>query len=60
MHSVGAEVPLVAVLSMSFNPPLGFKSTLDIASPSSVSPFDGSPTPLPLGFPLFLSNLQVS
>jgi hypothetical protein len=34
LHAVGDEVPLGVALGMSSNPPLGFKSTLDIASTS--------------------------
>jgi hypothetical protein len=58
LHAVGAEVPLGVALGMSSNHPLELKSALDIAS-ISVPPFDGTSTPLALGFPLFLSNLQV-
>jgi hypothetical protein len=59
LHAVGAEVPLGVALGMSSNPPLGLKSALDIASASVLS-FDGTSAPPALGFPLFLSNLQVS
>jgi hypothetical protein len=59
LRAVGAEVPLGIALSMSFNLSLALKPTLDIAS-TSVPPFDGNSTPPALGFPLFLSNLQVS
>jgi hypothetical protein len=59
LHAVGAEVSLGVALGMSSNPPLGLKSALNIAS-ASVPSFDGTPTPPALGFPLFLSILQVS
>jgi hypothetical protein len=59
LHTVGDEVPLCVALIMSSNPPLGLESALDIAS-ASTPPFDGTSTPPALGFPLFLSNLQVS
>jgi hypothetical protein len=59
LHTVGAEVPLGVALGMSCNPPLGLESALDIASATTPS-FDGTSAPPALGFPLFLSNLQVS
>jgi hypothetical protein len=59
LHVVGAEVPLGVALGMSFNPPLGLKSALDIAS-TSVPLFDGTSALPALGFLKFLSNLQVS
>jgi hypothetical protein len=59
LHAVGAEVSLGVALGMSSNPPLGLKSALDISS-ASVPSFDGTPAPPALGFPLFLSMLQVS
>jgi hypothetical protein len=59
LHAVEAKVPLGVALGMRFNPPLGLKSALNIAS-TSVSSFDGTSAPPALGFPLFLSNLQVS
>jgi hypothetical protein len=59
LRAVGAEIPLGVALSMSYNPSLALKPALDIAS-TSVPLFDCISTPLALGFPLFLSNLQVS
>jgi hypothetical protein len=59
LRVVGAEIPLGVTLSISFNPSLVLKPAIDIAS-TSVPPFDGNSTPLALGFPLFLSTLQVS
>ena len=41
LHAVRVEIPLGVALGMSFNPPLGLKSALDIAS-TSVPPFDGT------------------
>jgi hypothetical protein len=59
LHAVGDEVPLSVALGTSSNPPLGLKSTLNIASASTL-PSDSLSMPPALGFPLFLSNLQVS
>jgi hypothetical protein len=59
LHAVGDEVPLGAALGMNSNPPLGFNSTLDIAS-TSVPLFDDTSAPPALGFPLFLFDLQAS
>jgi hypothetical protein len=59
LHAVGAEVPLSVALGASSNPPLGLESALNISS-ASTPPFDSTSVPLALGFPLFLSNLQVS
>jgi hypothetical protein len=46
-------------LGASSNPLLGLESALYIVSVST-PPFDGASMPPALGFPLFLSNLQVS
>jgi hypothetical protein len=59
LHASGAEVPLSVALGVSSNPPLGLEFALNIASASTLS-FDSTLAPLALGFPLFLSNLQVS
>jgi hypothetical protein len=59
LHAVGAEVSLSTALGASSNPPLGLESALNIVS-TSTPPFDGASMPPALGFPLFLSNLQVS
>jgi hypothetical protein len=59
LHAFGAEVMLGVASGMSSNPPLGLESALHIASASTPS-FDGTSAPSALGFPLFLSNLQVS
>jgi hypothetical protein len=59
LHDVGAEVSLSTALGASSNPPLGLESPLNVV-PASTPPFDGASMPPALGFPLFLSNLQVS
>jgi hypothetical protein len=59
LHAVGAEVSLSTTLGASSNPLLGLESALYIVSVST-PPFDGASMPPALGFPLFLSNLQVS
>jgi hypothetical protein len=59
LHAVGDEVPLGAALGMSSNPPLGFKSTLDIAS-TSVPLFNDTSAPPALGFSVFLFDLHTS
>jgi hypothetical protein len=59
LHAVGAEVSLSAALGASSDPLLGLESALNIAF-ASTPPFDSTSMPLALGFPLFLSNLQVS
>jgi hypothetical protein len=58
LHTVGAEVSLSADLGASSNPPLGLESALNIAS--AVPAVRYVSVPPALGFPLFLSNLQVS
>ena len=59
LPAVGAEVSLSVALGASSNPPLGFESALNIAS-ATTPPSDSTSMPPALGFPLFLSNLQVS
>jgi hypothetical protein len=59
LHTVGAEVSLSVALGASSKPPLGLESALNIAS-TSTPLFDSMSVPPTLGFPLFLSNLQVS
>jgi hypothetical protein len=59
LPTVGAEVSLSVALGVSSNPPLGFESALNIASVST-PPSDSMSMPPALGFPFFLSNLQVS
>jgi hypothetical protein len=48
LHAIGVEVPLGVAWGMSFNPPLGLKSALDIGS-TSVPLFDGTLAPPALG-----------
>jgi hypothetical protein len=59
LHAVGAEVSLSVALGVSSDPPLGLESALNIAS-AYTPPLDSASMPPALGFPLFLSNLQVS
>jgi hypothetical protein len=59
MSAVGAEVSLSVALGVSSNPPLDLESALNIAS-ADTPPSNSTPMPPALGFPLFLSNLQVS
>jgi hypothetical protein len=56
LHAIGVEVPLGVALGMSFNPPLGLKSTLNIVS-TSVPSFDGTLAPPALG--LYLANFFI-
>jgi hypothetical protein len=53
------EVSLSVALGVSSYPPLGLESDLNITS-AYTPPSDSTPMPPALGFPLFLSNLQVS
>jgi hypothetical protein len=57
--ATGAEIPLGVMLSMNYNIPLAFKPTPDTASVNAL-PSNSISMPPTLGFPLFLSNLQVS
>jgi hypothetical protein len=54
-----AEIPLGIALSMNYNLPLAFKPSPDNVSVSAL-PSNSISMPLTLGFPFFLSNLQVS
>jgi hypothetical protein len=57
--AAGADIPLGVALSMNYNLPLTFKPAPDTAFVSAL-PSDSISMPPTLGFPLFLSNLQVS
>jgi hypothetical protein len=59
LYAVGTEIPLGVTLSMNYNPSLVFRPALDITS-TSVLTSNSISMPPALGFPLFLSNLQVS
>jgi hypothetical protein len=59
LSAVQAEVSLSVALGVSSHPPLDLESALNIASVDT-PPSNSTPMPLALGFPLFLSNLQVS
>jgi hypothetical protein len=59
LHAVGAKVSLSTALDASSNPPLGLEFALNFVSTSTPS-FDDASMPPALGFPLFLSSLQVS
>jgi hypothetical protein len=58
MGAPGAEIPLGVALSMDYNLPLVSNPTPDTTSVSAF-PSDSISIPSALGFPLFLSNLQV-
>jgi hypothetical protein len=57
--AAGVEIPMGVALSMDYNLALVFNPAPDTASVSAL-PADSISMPLALGFPLFLSNLQVS
>jgi hypothetical protein len=59
LPAIGVEVSLSVALGVSSNPRLGLESALNIAS-IDTPPSDSTLMPPALGFPLFLSNLQVS
>jgi hypothetical protein len=59
LPAIGVEVSLSVALGVSSDPPLGLESALHIAS-ANTPPSDSVPMTPALGFPLFLSNLQVS